>query len=61
MTRARAGGTGEEEFGHSSRAYVRWVVIGWRGYRVWDAEGEDFDTWAEAMAYALEEDETDDH
>ena len=58
MTRARAGGTGEEAFGYTSRAYVRWSLGEWIGYRAGEFVGREFDTWAEAMAYALGEDET---
>lgn len=60
VTRARAGGIGAEKFGHVSRAQVRWLLVGWMGYRAGEEDGELFDTWAEALMYALGEDKTDD-
>ena len=67
MTRARAGGTGVEAFGSKTRALViqglDWQGRStgtWWGVRPMMVQGEPFDTWDEAMAYALEEDEIDD-
>ena len=58
MTRARAGGTGEEKFGAWQRALVHKASIcGWFGCRAREDHTELFDTWAEALAYALREDE----
>lgn len=60
MTRARAGGTGEEKFGHYSRAHVRKCPFSgrWRAFRAYRDVGVTRNTWAEALAYALGKDET---
>lgn len=66
MTRARAGVyRGVEAFGSETRALVFRVrdwqgmrTVTWCGVRQMKEWGEYFGTWAEAMAYALEEDET---
>jgi len=62
VTRARAGGTGEQEFGHYVRAWVCQLMASreWVAWRSESTDCEQFDTWAEAMSYALGKDETDD-
>lgn len=63
MTRARAGGTGVERFGYVGRGVVRrhYGLSGsWRATRALRINHYVFDTWAEALAYALGKDETDD-
>lgn len=58
MTRARAGGTGEEKFGYYERAHVKKDGSDWVGFRPYFLLGEVRSTWAGALSYALGEDET---
>lgn len=61
MTRARSGVyRGVESFGHVSRAHVRRFSGLWLAFRAYRDFGVTRNTWAEALAYALEEDGTDD-